>query len=60
MSITEFDSSLNSYLKTNCNVDHNLNDHEINKTKMSKLCLYLQKKHKLNQNNYLSIKKGLF
>ena len=57
VSNTEFYLSLNSYFQKmkNGNLDHNFNDHEINKTKMNKICLHLQKKHKFNQNNYLSI-----
>ena len=39
VSITGFDLSLKSYFQTMKydNLDHNLNDHEFNKTKMNKL-----------------------
>ena len=51
VSITEFDLSLKSYFQKmkNGNLDHNLNDREINITKTNELCSHLQKRHKFNQ-----------
>ena len=43
----------------NGNLDYNFNDHKIHKTKMNNIFLHLQKKHKFNQNNYLSIIKRI-
>ena len=61
MLITEFDLSLKSYFQKmkNGNLDHKLNDHEINITKTNELFLHLQKRHKFNQIKYLSIQKNI-